>query len=74
MADLDEQMKDVVEDEIDEEILNASTSDIITRRHLLANDIKVMKSEDHRLTHEKTVLEEKIRDNREKIENSKYVS
>lgn len=73
MADSDEHMKDTVEDEIDEEILNASTADIVTRRHLLANDIKIMKSESQRLTHEKSVLEEKIRDNREKIENSKYV-
>lgn len=73
--DTDAHMRDVddVNDELDEEILQASTTDIITRRQLLENDIKVMKLEHRRLTAEKTGLTERIKDNVEKIENNRYV-
>lgn len=71
--DLDEQMKDVPEDGIDDDILQASTADVVTRRHLLENDIKVMKLEHQRLLNEKNSLTERIRDNVEKIENNRYV-
>lgn len=68
-------MKDVEpeEDSLDEEILNASTADIINRKKLLDNDIKVMRSEFQRLSHEKNAMNEKIRDNEEKIENNKQL-
>lgn len=71
--DADENMNDVAAEElIDEGILNASTSDIITRRKLLENEIRIMRSEFQRLTHEKTTMNEKIKDNKDKIENNRY--
>ncbi|ODV92600.1 hypothetical protein CANCADRAFT_89290 [Tortispora caseinolytica NRRL Y-17796] len=57
-------------DEIDE-LLNSSTSEIVNRRKLLDNDIKVMRSEFQRLMHEKTTMIEQIKSNEEKITNNK---
>jgi 26S proteasome regulatory subunit T5 len=72
----DVEMKDVdepsEEDELDEEILNLSTRDINTRRRLLENELRIMKSEFSRLTHEKATMQEKIKDNVDKIENNRY--
>lgn len=64
-------MNDVAEDILDDSILSASTSDIITRRKLLENEIRIMRSEFQRLTHDKLTMNEKIKDNKEKIENNK---
>lgn len=58
---------------IDDEILRSSTRDIINRRKLLENDMRIMKSEFQRLTHEQTTMKEKIKDNQDKIENNRYV-
>lgn len=70
--DADENMNDVADEVMDEGILNASTSDIITRRKLLENQIRIMRSEFQRLSHDKTTMNEKIKDNKEKIENNRY--
>ena len=74
-ADGDADMKDAEpeEEQLDEEILNSSTRDIIARRRLLENDMRIMKSEYQRLTHEKASMNEKIKDNLDKIENNRYV-
>jgi len=74
----DAEMKDAEpeekeEDPIDEEIYNLSTNDILTRRRLLENDSRIMKSEFQRLTHEKATMGEKIKDNLDKIENNRYM-
>jgi len=61
------------EDEIDLEVLNSSTRDIVTRRRLLENDTRIMRSEFQRLTHEKQAMNEKIKDNMDKIENNRLV-
>ena len=62
------------EDDIfDPEILHSSTRDIITRRRLLENDMRIMKSEFQRLTHEQAAMKEKIKDNLDKIENNRCV-
>lgn len=73
--DGDAEMKDAEpeEDVLDEEILNLGTRDIVARKRLLENDMRIMKSEWQRLTHEKNAMNEKIRDNLEKIENNRYV-
>jgi 26S proteasome regulatory subunit T5 len=73
-ADGDAEMADAEpeEEQLDEEILNSSTRDIIARRRLLENDMRIMKSEFQRLTHEKASMNEKIKDNVEKIENNRY--
>ncbi len=59
------------EDIFDPEILHSSTRDIITRRRLLENDMRIMKSEFQRLTHEQAAMKEKIKDNLDKIENNR---
>ncbi|KAK9456583.1 P-loop containing nucleoside triphosphate hydrolase protein [Dipodascopsis uninucleata] len=71
MVDVSAEGKD--NDELDDDILNASTADIISRRRLLENDIKVLRSEVQRLTHEKTTMTERIKDNQEKIENNRQL-
>jgi 26S proteasome regulatory subunit T5 len=76
-TDGDAEMKDAEpekeEDILDEEILNSSTRDIVARRRLLENDMRIMKSEFQRLTHEKASMNEKIKDNLDKIENNRLV-
>lgn len=72
--DADTHMTDVnavEKDELDDDILQSSTADITTRRQLLENDIKVMKLEHRRLTNERMGMIERIKDNREKIENNR---
>lgn len=74
MPTLEELDKDDQADiEIDEEILNSSTPDIINRTKLLDNEIKLFRSELLRLQHEKSVMVEKIKDNKEKIKNNKQL-
>ncbi|EEH04857.1 26S protease regulatory subunit [Histoplasma capsulatum G186AR] len=58
---------------IDDEILRSSTRDIINRRKLLENDMRVMKSEFQRLSHEQNTMQEKIKDNMDKIENNRQL-
>jgi 26S proteasome regulatory subunit T5 len=53
------------------EVLNSSTRDIISRKRLLENDTRIMKSEYQRLTHEKNAMGEKIKDNVDKIDNNR---
>lgn len=74
----DAEMKDAEpeekeEDPIDEEIYSLSTQDILTRKRLLENDARIMKSEFQRLSHEKATMGEKIKDNLDKIENNRSV-
>lgn len=72
MKDADGEKKDEDEGLIDEEILRSSTRDITNRRKLLENDMRIMKSEFQRLTHEQNTMKEKIKDNLDKIENNRY--
>ena len=75
--DGDAEMKDVEgekkeeEELIDTEILHSSTRDIMMRKRLLDNDMRIMKSEFQRLMHEQGAMKEKIKDNLEKIENNR---
>jgi 26S proteasome regulatory subunit T5 len=71
--DGDAEMKDAEpeEDFLDDEILNLNTQDILTRRRLLENDSRIMKSEYQRLSHEKATMGEKIKENQEKIANNR---
>lgn len=61
------------ENEVDPEILSLATLDIVNRRRLLENDLRVMRQEYQRLTHEKSSMKERIKDNLEKIENNRFV-
>lgn len=73
--DGDAEMKDAEkeEDDIDPDVLNSSTQDIINRRRLLDNEIRVMKQEHQRLVHEKTTMGKRIDENLEKIENNRQL-
>jgi 26S proteasome regulatory subunit T5 len=74
MQDADGEKKESKEgDIIDAEILHSSTRDITMRRRLLDNDMRIMKSEFQRLTHEQAAMKEKIKDNLDKIENNRQV-
>lgn len=76
-GDGDAEMKDAEpeeEDVLDPEILSLSTEDIKTRRRLLENDARIMKSEFQRLSHEKATMAEKIKENMEKIANNRYAT
>lgn len=73
-ADGEKKQEEKIEDQIDAEILRSSTRDIITRRRLLDNDTRIMKSEYQRLTHEQAAMKEKIKENLEKIENNRSVT
>ena len=73
MKDADGEKKDEEkeEDVLDDEILHSSTRDIQMRKRLLENDLRIMKSEVQRLTHEQAAMKDKIKDNLEKIENNR---
>lgn len=72
MKDADGQKKEEKEEDIiDTEILHSSTRDIQMRKRLLDNDMRIMKSEFQRLTHEQVAMKEKIKDNLDKIENNR---
>ena len=64
---------DKKEETLDAEILHSNTRDINMRRRLLDNDMRIMKSEFQRLTHEQAAMKEKIKENLDKIENNRYV-
>ncbi|KAL2153433.1 hypothetical protein VTH82DRAFT_4588 [Thermothelomyces myriococcoides] len=75
-GDGDAEMKDAEPEEddvLDAEILSLSTEDIKTRRRLLENDARIMKSEYQRLSHEKATMAEKIKENMEKIANNRQL-
>ena len=72
MKDADGDKKEEEEEEVlYSDILNSSTRDIVTRRRLLENDTRIMRSEFQRLTHEKQAMLEKIKDNVDKIDNNR---
>ncbi|KAF2724904.1 26S proteasome subunit P45 [Polychaeton citri CBS 116435] len=73
MKDSDEKEDKKEDDIIDMEILNSSTRDIIARRRLLENDTRIMRSEHSRLMHEKQAMNEKIKDNVDKIDNNRQL-
>jgi len=60
-------------EEISAEILKASTEEIMNRTRLMENEVKIMRAENNRLGHEKTAMEEKIKDNTEKIKLNKQL-
>ncbi|CAG8661583.1 2935_t:CDS:2 [Funneliformis mosseae] len=60
-------------DDLDADIMKSSTEDINKRTRLLENDIKMMKSEHMRLTHEQNNMKEKIKDNKDKIKVNKQL-
>ena len=49
------------------EVSKMSTDEVVARTRLLDNDIRIMKSEIVRISHEKQAQEDKIKENTEKI-------
>ncbi|POW00423.1 hypothetical protein PSTT_13141, partial [Puccinia striiformis] len=68
-----EDVKMDAEPELDPEILKASPEEIMTRTRLLDNEIKIMRSENLTLSHEATMMLDKIKDNTDKIKNNKQL-
>lgn len=62
-----------IEDQINNDVADLSTDDIITRNRLLENDIRIMKSEILRLQHEASSMKEQLQDNLEKIKLNKQL-
>ena len=59
--------------DVGEDVLRASTEEIINRTKLLENDIKIMKSEQVRIHHEQNAIGEKIKDNQDKVKLNKQL-
>jgi 26S proteasome regulatory subunit T5 len=56
---------------IDPDILSANTNEVINRRRLLDNELRILKSEFQRLSHEKATMVAGIKENQDKIENNR---
>ena len=67
-----EEEEEEEDDLLDEEIIRSSTADIVKRRRMLENELRIMKSEYQRLMHEQSTMRERVKDNQEKIENNRY--
>jgi len=61
------------DDPEDEETRNMSNSELRQRIHLLSNDIRVMKSDVQRITHESRGQRDRIRENQEKVKLNKQL-
>lgn len=59
------------EESLGEEVLRMPTDEIVSRTRLMDNEIKIMKSELMRITHELQTQNEKIRENAEKVKANK---
>ena len=57
----------------DEETRHMTLSELRQRIHLLSNDIRVMKSDVQRITHESRGQRERIRENQEKVKLNKQL-
>ncbi|EDO17325.1 hypothetical protein Kpol_1062p33 [Vanderwaltozyma polyspora DSM 70294] len=75
MATLEELDAQVLpgDEELDQDILNLSAQELQTRTKLLDNEIRIFRSELQRLSHESNVMQEKIKDNKEKIKNNRQL-
>ena len=63
----DKEMEEEEEDDVMKEVSKMSTDEVVARTRLLDNDIRIMKSEIVRISHEKQAQEDKIKENTEKI-------
>lgn len=59
--------------QLDPEILNASVEELRTRTRLLEAEANILRTDAQRMGHEKTKLQDKIRDNMEKIKLNKQL-
>lgn len=61
------------DEELHQEILAATADELMTRVRLLEAEVKVLKSEGQRLSHEKNHMRDKIKENSEKIKLNKQL-
>merc|ERR1712038_849832 len=61
----DKEMEEEEEDDVMKEVSKMSTDEVVARTRLLDNDIRIMKSEIVRISHEKQAQEDKIKENTE---------
>jgi molecular chaperone GrpE (heat shock protein) len=61
------------DEEEDEETRHMTVSELRQRIHLLSNDIRVMKSDVQRITHESRGQRDRIRENQEKVKLNKQL-
>lgn len=59
------------EPSVGEEVMQMSTDEIVSRSRLLDNEVKIMKSEVMRISHELQAQNDKIKENTEKIKVNK---
>lgn len=59
--------------DLDADLMGASAEEFRMRAVMLDKEIRIMRSEFQRLTHEKTTMLEQINDNKEKIENNRML-
>ena len=70
----EEEDEEVKEPELeDDETRHMSVGELRQRIHLLNNDIRIMKSDVQRITHESRGQRERIRDNQEKVKLNKQL-
>jgi 26S proteasome regulatory subunit T5 len=68
-----EESKQEPEDVEDDETRHMTVSELRQRIHLLSNDIRVMKSDVHRITHESRGQRDRIKENQEKVKVNKQL-
>ena len=56
---------------LNQEIMRMSTDDLVTRTRLLDNEVKIMRSEQVRIKHEIQTMNDKIKENRDKVKVNK---
>lgn len=61
------------DEDLDQEILTATADELMTRVRLLEAEVKVLRSEGQRLTHEKNHMNDKIKENTEKVKLNKQL-
>jgi len=61
------------EEELDPEIMSMSSDEIRQRTRMIENDVRIMKSEIHRIRHEGESQKEKIKENQDKIKLNKQL-
>lgn len=69
----DSKMAEQEDEPEDEETRHMTVSELRQRIHLLSNDIRVMKSDVQRITHESRGQRDRIRENQEKVKLNKQL-
>lgn len=69
---LEDAVKDV-DIQMPEDILRSGADDVLRRARLIENEMKLLKNESVRLTHEQAAFKERIKENNDKIKLNKQL-